>query len=964
MTDDLVHQFLGVSGSSDPRVILGVRLDETHAAAIEVALRQRIGETYRHPEGRSENAERVRGLLRELADGLLRSQRAVRVALPSAHRRPRDPARSLARLTDFDRNVLGVLIGCGGWNAEARSRLVALATANGVSVQGLIKVVSGLSEYAKSGGARLGVAEIVGGGSRLAALPHAPQRRADPELQWLVRVAPELRESSASSKFKLSLLFGSITLLLAVIAVRMLFSPSSPEPASNMGVGRPTSIGPPAVSPPSGVPGAPAGAGAVEPPRQRVARFTENPTFMGHARTIEVVRAADECPQLVAEIDTLARRITIADEPSQAVYRSWEECVRIIGTGWVLIDDSVQAELEQAIFEVLYAASASPSVADRLLGALAPPTGRLSAPVDVWRGAWMAGMLARIGHSRSLSPAVVERARILLDLALGDPDPDRVEDFNAAAFAWLEWTAERLVDITEFNPAVYDLWEFWIAAERRLGRGQRFDEAVITAMEYVLVSPNDLAREGPSVNVLGRLVEMADFDSSRIVKERFESFLAADEQRIGTRDLWVLTSLLARSDGAAWFSEDLVLPEDADWMFRRRIADRIVDRWPEAASVVTAPVARVRGIPVDPQLAARWLDVFAREQGPPPGPTQEQLLAQLDAACRLNEAAARLASGDAESARELLDWLSGEGADPSAPGRQARQRPGEPIGSDGLWAARFEEARNRAEEKTEVLHALRFDAGTDLGPIDAAVFVRAVYHGAPREVRELAQSIVVDQFATGPQVAQELVDRLSGVAPSEEVATVIEQVSGRFLPPVRSESWRADARLALVEHALDLLRVKTMGIDRSMEAVQRVYVNRRSALQPQWTPSSADVSPYEAARGLAEAWEARAVSGGPAASAVPAELPDLQRRQAARMRLAEGPLQQFVAAQIGVLELMAFVAVQEQPGLSDAVVLELADSARRRLEATNVLEQAVEGELAMGRLWRLQMVVDDSGDES
>ncbi|NIQ56501.1 MAG: hypothetical protein GWN71_09645, partial [Gammaproteobacteria bacterium] len=63
--------------------------------------------------------------------------------------------------------------------------------------------------------------------------------------------------------------------------------------------------------------------------------------------------------------------------------------------------------------------------------------------------------------------------------------------------------------------------------------------------------------------MLGRLLGLVDFESSRVVKERIAALLA-DQDRYSSRDVWVLTSLLARSDAVPWFSEDLVLPADAD----------------------------------------------------------------------------------------------------------------------------------------------------------------------------------------------------------------------------------------------------------------------------------------------------------------------------------------------------------------------------------------------------------------
>jgi hypothetical protein len=965
---DPFQKFLGVPEASGPRAWLGLGGDETDAASIEAALRQRIAVTYAHRDGRREEAEQVRRRLRGAAETLLGSLKAPR--RPARRAAPDGPVRRpFARLTDFDRHVLAVLIGCGGWNAATRSRLVALAASYGVSVEGLRKVVEGLSEYAKSGGARLGVAEITAGRTRVEAPLRGARARDESDLQWLAKVAPELMEPSAGSTFKLSLLFGTLTLLVGVVAVRILFMPAATGPG-------PTIERPPEATTPIDL-----GAAAVPRPPQpatppqpvhRLAMFAQEPTFSGHVLTAESVSAADECPRLVAEIDTLARRITIADEPSEAVYRSWADCMQTIATGWVLIGDSVQESLGQAIFDALYAASDSPSVSDRLLEALIPPPWRVLEPIDVWRGAWMAGTLAQISHSKSLSPAVVDRARAQLDVALGGATANRKASFTDAAGAWLDRTVALLVEATEFNPQTYDLWESWIAAQRRLGRGERFEEAVMGAIGSILGSSADLARPGPSVNVLGRLLESADFESSSVVKDRIGE-LFADQDRVATRDLWVMTSLLARYDAAPWFSEDLVLAEDADWMFRRRTADRISRRWPEAATARPQPEVRVRGIPVDPKLAARWLALLQHQEEEDFAESTGRLLDQLIAACRLNEAASRIATGDADGAAPLLDLLESGGGQAGGPlpspsvgpgaGRAVpRGRVGEPIGSDGEWAVRYEQTGHSAEERQEWLEDLSNSAGTDLGPIDAEVFVRVVYRGAPPEVRVLAQSILVEQFSTGPNVASEMLDQLMGVPSTEPISDTIGRLTRRLLPSHRSGSWRLEARLALVEHLLSLLDPVDVAVERQADEVVEAYDNRRLALQPEWSTSAGATTPHEAAEGLAEAWRQRAGAawgeGGNGGSGV-AELAELQRRHRTRLRLVSGPLHRFVAAQLAVLDLMALAAVTERPLLAEPAAAILAESGRRRSRGGHVLEQAVEAERAMGRLWRLQMAIGE-----
>ena len=103
---------------------------------------------------------------------------------------------------------------------------------------------------------------------------------------------------------------------------------------------------------------------------------------------------------------------------------------------------------------------------------------------------------------------------------------------------------------------------------------------------------------------------------------------------------------------------------------------------------------------------------------------------------------------------------------------------------------------------------------------------------------------------------------------------------------------------------------------------------------------------------LGEADEGRATTGG---------LVDLQRRRSTRLRLVSGPVQRFVAEQLAVLDLMAFAAVMDQPARAGEVAQILAESGRRRSRCARALEQTVEAERAMGRIWRVQMAVVSAG---
>ncbi len=964
MSGDPCLRFLGTPETSTPADLLGLPLGEITVASVEAALMERIDVVFSHADAKTDEAQRVRRVLRGAARAVLAGLRETQ----ARSRRPRMIPRPVVRLTEFDRHVLAVLIGCGGWNAVSRMRLVLLAASYGVSVQGLLKVMTGLSSYARSGGPRLGVAEITAGFDR-PAQPTATAADQTQAKEWIDRLAPELREQTSRSTLKLALLFGLLTIFCGTIAWRVLF-PTAPAPPVVVDapprpqVEAPATAGTPRVQP-------------LAPTRQRPASFPAAPTFQGQALTAEAAAAADECPQLVGEIELIGRKISIADDPSEAVYRGWAVSLETAATGWVLVDQRLLEHIGDAILEGLYAASDSPSVTDRLLLSLTPPSRRFDETVDVWRGAWNTATLATVASSRGLPPVVVQRARIQLELALGGPLQPGGDPFRAGAGAWLDHIAATLVDGMVFNPQTYDLWEFWIAAQRRLGRGDRFDGAMMNAIELILSTSTDLARAGPSVNVLGRLVTLADFRSSPVVRDRFLSMFAEDSG-IDSRDLWVISSLLAEGAATSWFGADLVLAEDADWMLRRRIADRIGDRWPQEATAKREQVARVRGIPVDPDLAARWFAVFKQIDAAVPSPTDEQRVAALLTASRLNEIAVRLSVGDADEAARQLDLLE-RGAPAPAPkanapstnfrpspprGAAPGPMPGNPArgtGRDGEWAVAYEDAGRRVDERLQLLATLRDTPGDDLGPVDAEVFVRVVYRAMPAEVRTLAREILAARLSGGPTVAMELLDQFPSAPQTQATSDLIRRVTGWRLPAARSESWPVDVRLAIVHHAIDLISPGNK-VDELMESVRDSYDSRRSCLDANWRPSNRAAP---AAAELAEAWRQRAVAvSAQVGRPVPGDEAEIQRRHATRLRLAEGPLQLFVASQLALLDQMAYMAVADRPGLREPVLGVLIDSARRRSRMSDVLSQAVEAERAMNRLWRLQIAVGEQGDQS
>jgi len=1009
MNIDPFLRFLGVPESAPPAALLGLPEGPIDRVSVETALHERLEQIYRHPAGNSDEAERVRRRLREVAAALVRqmideaSGAREPTAVISAASRARagvkvrshppggatttfdrdERSQALLQLTEFDRNALAVLVGCGGWNARSRALLVALAAAYGVSAHGLKTVITGLNEYARAGGAHLGVEAITGGGGHVAAPAFASTAGGEPHPSWAQRLAPELREGDAWSTFKLSLLFGLVTLVLAVFLLRLALvgqDADGPVPL------------PPAVVETRPSPRVPIGESASSADEARLAHFKPLPTFLGHGLPLPATEAADACARLPQHLDLNARKLAITDEPSEQVFRDWDISINTIASGWVLVDDSTRRAIDRAIEDVLYEASDAPSVGDRLLDALFPPSDRLSEPLDLWRGAWMTGTLGWIAGSRSVSPSVSEQACIALSVALDRADVDGLLDREAAADAWLEKVTVRLVDVLEFDDRIYDFWEMWLSAHRRLGEGDRFNRAIMSAIERILRSRTELSRPGPSVNVLGRLLMEADFQSSAVVRDRMIAFFEGQEP-VGDAALWVVTSLLAQMDAAPWFGEGLVMARAGGARFRSRIRDRIAAAWPQLPRHLEGDLAESgHGIRVDAHGGLRWRAMTDRLARPSPDETDERLAHYLLTASRLNEAAALLAAGRTEAALALMELIEPDlaprgndqarrsrdlqtlpirvtppksrhpdhartppGSGPLAPGRgSGAVRRGQVIAPSDDWARQYAEVRRNTEAKLNLLNALRNRAGTDLEPVDAEVFVGEVYRGSPQEVRELARSILLDQFAHGPNVAMGLLDHFDSSPRNEDISEVIGALTGRLLVPSRSESWRLQARLALAQHALSLHHNGHGRIDRLVEQLTNSYADRISALQHQSLLSGALALPQEAVEVLAELWQERGRSVI-ATDPVPADLAALARGRQTRRGLAEGPIQVMVADLVSVLDLMAYTVVAEQPGVKGRVLEVLDQCAQRRRDAAHVLRQAVDVEHAIAELWRLRL---------
>lgn len=951
---------LGIPPDAPPHTILGLTAAEArNPEQIEAALRQRITQLQQHPNRKLVSHGDTQLILQSLHDAAAQlrknaeQNRIAQYTTPELHQP--------ASLTAFDRSVLGVLIAGGGWNARSRARLVALAAAHGITPHGLMTVLRGMADYAKSGAPVLPMAQ----GSP------QPQRQPPPnnirrQQQEVSRPAafkptpPQPKKPSDFTTLKLSLLFGLLTLLLGFIALLLLLPPQPSEPGP--GVQDP----PPLVQ--SAPPTLPAPPSARDTPI-KYKHFDHRPTFHSLSPPPEALRAVDGIAHEIDSLQDIIRRLAVSgDEPAMIVYRSWTLAIDRFAKAWLLLDASTQQRMDDAVLEVLHAASHTPTVANKLLEAFMPQTSRLLTPLDIWQGVYMVRTLQELSTNQQFAPALQLQARTQLQVALGDAlqfppptlPPGPLTDTAAGnadpspAQIYLLAILPQLVEQLEFDPAAYEYWECWLAAQRRISGGEHYNRALMQAAQAILRAHPSLSTSTHATNVFGRLIEEVDFAHSPEVRRYVLSWL--EDPAITSDALWTVSSILAMDGIAPWFNRALVVQPDATIAIRRRVHQDMQQLWTlpqdEASDI---PVA----IHVNKEAAERWNATFAKlhEAAPESLTDPHQHMTNLVAAAQLSEAAAMLVSGDHSRATQTLadidQLLTREPPETQPPPSHLPT----PVDSSN-WRARYEDLRHNTEQKLRLLAELYHLPISDLAPDDAAVLVREALRGSPAEVRADAQQIILDRFIRSPDVALELLDQLPDAGQNHAVADLISQYTGQILPPLsnsasRSSYWAKEARLVLVNHALTLW--STQALDRLADELAVSYANQRIVLLASGhADESKPIQLTAAAEALVQTFDQLLGAQLNLGESAP-ERATLADRHASRLMLADSLAQQFVANQIAVLERLALLISHEQPHKRNLINTLLAHSAQARSAAVNLTTQALEVERAINQLWQLRM---------
>lgn len=368
-------------------------------------------------------------------------------------------------------------------------------------------------------------------------------------------------------------------------------------------------------------------------------------------------------------------------------------------------------------------------------------------------------------------------------------------------------------------------------------------------------------------------------------------------------------------------------------------------------------------------------------------------LAKAVQLARVNLAARLLWKGDQPAAERALSDAAKRPNAPSSPmlldpyrDPAALTAPG--VEPDGALALELWALRRQPGHGIDAFKNRRF-THLNLGPVDCDAAAETALFGSPQDLRLVAKRIVTDQ-KENPAMVNALLESLPRASRQSPLSALIAEVSGRTLPEIDDPAWPMRARGALVERLAELLAPGVRpGVDALAEMLTAAYEGRdadsvsesfsesavpgpmrtapdSSARQP--PPLTSGPIPAGDSRGAEAAAEALRRSWLDDAGAyralrsVAQRLDTLGLDHAARLGLARGPIQRFVANQSSVVDLMAMVVEQEQPSARVQSIVDDARAARRA--ATDIFAQVEANERAIARLWIVRFTGEGPGGGS
>ncbi len=983
-----VARLLGCTRAAGPRAILGlgdgpIDLDTLDAA---LATRRRMVQSNASTRGLAEAAivelEAAAAALRPTATpgrGRAAPVPPIRPVRPNVSApppsgpiagRPKSPVRptpriTAAHLTPFDRLVLSILVSGGGWNARTRVLVAGLAHKAGLDAATLRRVVSGLASFMRQQGVAGTFGEVARAERRPTPPPPAPGRIESTMLRVAEGVGREFRGDSRSSFYRLVTLFGLVAAFFGIVLVTVLTAPSPVVRDTNIRRQEAEEILTRRLEEEAAeIDGTHSVVPSTRPGVVRPVAFTRPPMLRGDARPESVVFDLGRIPVAVDDLGGLAARLELdTDGLGEARLAQWADAIALFARTWPNMPADELARVTDAVLSVLRFAD-EPQIADRLLASFdVDPKAPIRDELDSWTRAFQSGVLGRIVVDETLPESVREIARRWVADRLPGSDGRHAAGgpFAELAGRTLDIMGSLLVEQAGvMGTALFeDAWERWFEAVEAIRRPDARQRAMVAMLGRVLVVNRGLGNDGPSTDLLGRLVREIDWTAAgpdpESLRDAFRGWMR--DSSIDAQALWVLGSVLDGPAGIGWFRPEFVLDPAATPGIRLRVLADVIDAWPEGRAVV----ARGELLPIDPDLLLQ-IDRLAAGVGGliREATTPRERLESLLAAERLSLAVTLLSVDRIREAEVVIGQVISQ-VDSQESGVDIPDELSPVVrGNDGEFAQSLKEAGRDADARVTILESLLADAlAGDLGPRDAEALVQEAWRGSPAVVRDVARTVVLDGFGGGPNVAVEMLGTVDRAARSEDTAEFIEQYANVTLPSRRDDDWDAAVRRALARHAVSLLDTEAIGLDRLANAVGETVLARAVARESIGGLSPMHEDPAASAAAAADAAR-RVATGLFLAPGGDRSLEDIDRRRLSRRRLASDEVRRLVAEHVAELEYLEFILEARVPVRRDQFRRVLDDAADERAAADSGLRQAAATALGLVALERLRMIERDT----
>lgn len=911
----LVARFLGPDAATGGmHALLGLPARAHGQDTVVRALERQLTRVDNHPQARTPEADEVRLALHAAAAQLVHQ---------AAHHERSIGARAGARLSaspqrralQLEQDALLTLARYGGWNRRALHRLTMLALARGAGPGDVASVLRHLAAR------------------RAGAAPAVPRGNfAEPRS---TAIAEGDTGADLHSGKPLAVIIGAIATGLALVVglalVLVALTTREAVPPAN-GVGNAT--------------------------EDRTPIRAQDLPMAGGEELFPWQQQAEQAPETDAEpepaapaFDRLSDALAALDSAPDGLEIDRAEAVRVFGAAfaavgqrWPSLTPAQQRAAQHDVVEFAYRAVQDPGLVEPVVEAIAAASAavnRTDAPLaedDVWPAAWSVGVLARLARERDIGA----RASRAIEARLRDTVGSTVVvsgGFEQGVSTALWTMLPAMVDPAGGEAIdTAERWDRWIRAARFSGGDAQ--GTILSALEWTLLAPEEPDQNDATRAAIEALTLALDWGESSAARPWLVRMFA--DTRVSVPDLHALTTALARRSRAPGVDVTMALPVRAGAEARAGLRERYAAVWDISTDGPTLD-----------DLAADWADA-AREAAKP---ADDSLVARLAAAAslsrisqaanlrhlgRLDEAGVVIDEFDRPVEMELVRWNNRERGDrvDTDPGMSS-------------WARSYLSAERDFARRIELLA----DASRRQmrHTTEAEVLVTEAFRGSPAKARDAARTALLTQqpSAVLTLAALELAPRIPR---TPQNADLIASLTATAPVPHDDPGWALKIRRVLVQTALEQLAAEgEQGVVDSIAGVLgESYASRSMDATGSLATDTSLGFPADRAAGMLRAkWERHARRGGLGAEAL--EVESVLARHAARLGLAQGPVQTFAAEQFAGFELMAIAVVSERLDRASDVQALRARVRDDRRDARDIVEQIAAVERGFVELWALRL---------